>query len=347
MHVPSPSSLALANQCLGPADTVICLHSSTGSQAQWKPLVQALTPRWQVLALDLYGHGRSPVWPAEAPNTLDVDADAVQQLLQGLDEGADDAATAGEASPGVHLVGHSYGAAVALRVAMRRPRLVRSLTLYEPVVFGLLQADEGADAARHEIEDIARSVAGLVKANALVEAARVFVGYWGGPQAWLQMNPTQQATVIHRISTVPRHFEALFAARWRTRQFARLQMPVLLMQGSETRRSAAAVVQQLLQALPQARHCMVEGAAHLGPITHSAAVRQVMQQHLDSGTAPARVVPGCIIPPAGAIPPAVALRPQQQLADSRLQQLAQPVNAISAVNAADADAAAAAVPAAA
>lgn len=342
MHVPSPSSLALANQCLGPADTVICLHSSTGSQAQWKPLVQALTPRWQVLALDLYGHGRSPAWPADAPNTLDVDADAVQQLLQGLDEAADDAATAGEASPGVHLVGHSYGAAVALRVAMRRPQFVRSLTLYEPVVFGLLQADEGADAARHEIEDIARSVAGLVKANALAEAARVFVGYWGGPQAWLQMNPTQQATVIHRISTVPRHFDALFAARWRARQFARLQMPALLMQGSETRRSAAAVVQQLLQALPQAQHCVVEGAAHLGPITHAAAVRQVMQQHLDCGTAPARVLPGCVISPADAI------RPPQLLADSRLQQLAQPLNAISAGNAdADVAAAAAAVPAAA
>lgn len=311
MPVPSSSALSLANQCLGAADTVICLHSSTGSQAQWRPLVQALTPRWQVLALDLHGHGRSPAWPADAPNTLDVDAGAVQHLLQGLDDGS--------GSPqGVHLVGHSYGAAVALRVAMRFPQRVLSLTLYEPVVFGLLPA---GTPARHEVEDIARSVAGLVKARALAEAARVFVGYWGGPQAWLQMNPAQQATVIHRISTVPRHFEALFAARWRKQHFARLQMPMLLMQGSETRRSAAGVMQELLKALPQARHCVVEGAAHLGPITDASTVRQVMQLHLDNGTAPARAVPGCVIPPAD------ALQPPPLLADSRLQQLAQPAAA--------------------
>ena len=282
MHVavPSPSNLALASHCLGDADSVICLHSSTGSQAQWRPLVQALTPHWQALALDLYGHGRSPAWPADAPNTLDVDAAVVLQLMQGLDANP---RTERRAMPprGVHLVGHSYGAAVALRVAMRQPQRVLSLTLYEPVVFGLLPSADDADPARHEIEDIARSVATLVKSGALEDAARVFVGYWGGPNAWGRMNAAQQATVVHRISTVPRHFEALFAAAWRPRQLARLQMPVLLMHGSSTRTPARRVTERLLQALPQARGVCIDGAGHLGPITHVEPVMQAMLQHLN------------------------------------------------------------------
>jgi pimeloyl-ACP methyl ester carboxylesterase len=39
---------------------------------------------------------------------------------------------------GVHLFGHSYGAAVALQSAALRPQRVRSLTVYEPVWFRLL-----------------------------------------------------------------------------------------------------------------------------------------------------------------------------------------------------------------
>jgi len=251
-------------------ERVICLHSSTGSQAQWKPLVQALAGRFTVRTVDLLGHGRSPAWPEEAPNALDTDAAAVLAQLPDAD--------------GLHLVGHSYGAAVAMRLALRRPQRVKSLTLYEPVLFGLLDAQ---DPARHEIEDIARSVATLVKAGALADAARVFVGYWGGPKAWSGMNEQQQATVLHRIVTVPRHFEALLSVRWEQRHWQRLTMPLLLLQGGATRAPARQVVEQLLQALPQARSEVFASAAHLGPVTHAQPVLQAMLGHLHPLLAPA------------------------------------------------------------
>ncbi|WP_395703401.1 alpha/beta fold hydrolase [Aquabacterium sp.] len=263
---------------LGAQDAVVCLHSSTGSGAQWRPLLQALAGHPNLLAVDLFGHGKSPAWPADAPNTLDVDAEAVRLRLHQLDEAS------GGTLRGVHLVGHSYGAAVALRLAMllsqRQPQRVLSLTLYEPVVFGLLPAGN-VEPARHEIEDVARAVATLVKAGALTDAARIFVGYWGGPAAWGAMNEAQQASVRHRIGTVPRHFDALFAARWQSRDLQRLHtLPVLLLQGSRTRAPARRVVEQLLALLPQARAETVEGAGHLGPITHAQPVLQAMLRHL-------------------------------------------------------------------
>lgn len=275
MHADTAQSLILAQHCLGPAETVICLHSSTGTQAQWKPLLPRLQPWMQPLALDLYGHGRSPAWPVDAPGVLDVDARPVAALIDALEAAAQ---AQGQAAAGVHLVGHSYGAAVALRAALRRPQAVRSLTLYEPVLFGLLPA---ADPARHEIEDIARSLAVLVRAGALADAARVFVGYWGGAMAWHAMNPAQQASVMHRISTVPRHFEALFAARWAAPQFRRLAgIPTLLLQGGATRAPAREVLARLAQALPQAVVRTVAAAGHLGPITQAAEVLPMMQQHV-------------------------------------------------------------------
>lgn len=296
MHADTAQSLILSQHCLGPAETVICLHSSTGSQAQWKPLLPQLQPWVQPLALDLYGHGRSPAWPTDAPSVLDVDARPVAALIDALTAAAEAHGQPAEAT-GVHLVGHSYGAAVALRVALRRPQALRSLTLYEPVLFGLLPT---TNPARHEIEDIARSVAALVRAGALADAARVFVGYWGGAAAWHAMSEAQQASVMSRISTVRRHFEALFAARWGAPQFARLTgVPTLLLQGSATRAPAREVLARLAQAMPHAAVHTVAGAGHLGPMTHAAEVLPLMQAHvLRAGRAASAAAPAARRPAA-------------------------------------------------
>ena len=94
----------------GAGDTLVCLHSSTGSHAQWRTLVDAVGSGCAAITPDLHDHGRSPAWRVEAPDTLDLDAYGVSSLLPQPAMGA--------AAPGVHLVGHSYGGAVALQLAL-------------------------------------------------------------------------------------------------------------------------------------------------------------------------------------------------------------------------------------
>lgn len=256
---------------------MLCLHSSTGSQAQWRTLADRLADRAEVVTPDLYGHGRSPAWPEHAAHTLDTDARAVMALVQ--------AQRPHIAQEGLHLVGHSHGGAVALRIALRHPRLVRSLTVYEPVLFGLLSGSEEAEPALEEVRDIARTVASLVRAGELAAAAQVFVAYWGGAAAWHAMNETQQAAVVHRIATIPRHFDALFAARPDARLWQRLQMPVWLLHGSATRASARAVADRLATLLPGVQRAEIRGAGHLGPITHAATVADAMAWPLTASLA--------------------------------------------------------------
>src|SRR5262245_26635928 len=105
--------------------TVLCLHSSGGTGGQWNTLRAQLGPQARVLTPDLIGHGVAPAWHGVDEDIVMADAGRIIRLAESV--------------PGsIHLVGHSYGAAVALRVALHYRHKFASVTLYEPVVFRLL-----------------------------------------------------------------------------------------------------------------------------------------------------------------------------------------------------------------
>ena len=249
---------------------VVCLHSSTGSHAQWRGLATQLARRCRVSNFDLHGHGRSPGWPdgsETAGRTLLVDGQAVIARMH--------------AEPGIHLVAHSYGAAVAMQIALRHPKWVKSLALYEPVVFGMIQRLAPGDAALGEIEAVAAGAHERVARGELADAAALFVDYWGGAGSWRRLDTAQQAVVMSRIGTVPNHFDATFAATWGRETLSRLTMPTLLMHGSQTRASSRRVADLLAALLPQVKRREIDGAGHLGPITHEGLVNREITAHLE------------------------------------------------------------------
>ncbi|HJV29404.1 MAG TPA: alpha/beta fold hydrolase [Gaiellaceae bacterium] len=101
----------------GPPDgpPLVLLHGLGGSRSNWALLAPELARTRRVLVVDLPGHGRSSALPA-APG-LGPYADRVAKLLE--DEGL---------AP-VDVVGHSFGGLVGIRLAVRRPELVRGLVL--------------------------------------------------------------------------------------------------------------------------------------------------------------------------------------------------------------------------
>jgi len=254
-------------------EAVLCLHASHGSPAQWRGLAAALLGRAELVAPHLCG--RSPTaWPQGAAHGLQVDAHAARALLPGSNNSF--------APPGLHLVGHSYGGALALQMALQQPRRVRSLTLYEPLPFGVIRSAAPADEALGEIEAIAGAVEALVRRGDLEGAARIFVGYWGGATAWQAMDPAQRAALRARMASVAQHSEALFRATWTPRLLACLQMPVLLIYGAATRAPARRLIDLLGAACPQAQCVEIAGAGHFGPMTHPAEVNAAISRHLSA-----------------------------------------------------------------
>jgi pimeloyl-ACP methyl ester carboxylesterase len=256
-------STTLAYRSAGSGSLVVCLHSSGGSSGQWQALLAASHDR-RFVAPDFHGHGRSPQPPTDRDYALSIESDAVIRLLRGVDH--------------VDLVGHSYGAVVALDVARRLPRQVRSLTLYEPVLFGIL--DHGSTAYR-EVTGVGHAIVNDARGGRLDSAAERFIDYWTGTASWAAMTEAQRQTVAARIAVVASHFDALFANPIPLPSVAALDIPVLLMRGGRTTASAAAVADELAAVLPSVEVRKFERAGHLGPITHAADVNAAIEEHLD------------------------------------------------------------------
>jgi pimeloyl-ACP methyl ester carboxylesterase len=248
------STYSLHVEDSGSGVPVVALHSSGLSSRQWRRLASALVDRGlRAVVPDLVGHGKSPPWPESTPFSFDVDVDLVVALLESL-EGP------------VHLVGHSYGAFVALLAARAVPSRVRSLALYEPVACGLLDPVEDADAAQ-ELESVGspwdESPEGRER------WLQSFVEYWSGAGAWAALREDARAEFRRTAWVVHQAVVALAHDTTPASAYRIVSAPALLMTGAESTLAAHAVLRRLGEALPDARAVTVPGAGHMGPLTHA------------------------------------------------------------------------------
>ena len=105
----------------------VLLHCSLAHSGAWAGLAGALGSDLQMTAFDLPGHGRSSDWDGVAE---------YQHLSTQI--------AASFITEPVDLIGHSFGATVALRLAVEQPQKLRSLTLIEPVFFAVAARDAPA-----------------------------------------------------------------------------------------------------------------------------------------------------------------------------------------------------------
>lgn len=245
--------------------TLVLLHASASSARQWDALAQSLQAQFEVHAIDLHGHGQRPA-PGHALSVHD-DAALARAVL--------------ERAGGGHVVGHSYGAAVAVHLAAAAPHLVHSLALYEPVLFRLLAEHAPGSYAAREVFELATFVWEQVAKKQLHAAAERFVNYWSGPQAWPRLTPERQQAVAARMPVIEQQFRTLVHEPLPGAALARIAMPLLCLHGTRSTSAALQMAALLRTLLPHGRHEALEGLGHMAPITHALAVNDRLMRFLN------------------------------------------------------------------
>lgn len=115
MSAPQVQPIDLHGDLTGQGPPLLFIHGLGSSAEDWEPQVRVFSKTFQIVVVDLRGHGRSDKPPG--PYGIPLFAADVAEFLQARRISA------------AHVVGLSLGGCVALQLALDRPDLVRSLVV--------------------------------------------------------------------------------------------------------------------------------------------------------------------------------------------------------------------------
>lgn len=240
----SADGTAIAYDRTGDGPPLVLLHGTSRDRAYWAPIVPLLARQVTVYAIDRRGRGGR----GDAPDyAIDREVEDALAVLAAIDEPA-------------HLLGHSYGAIVALEAAMRADRL-RSVLLYEPPL------GVGADRVPDTLGDrlaviLATGDREAVLVTFLREGPRYPPEFIAALQA--QSDWADRLAFAH---TLPRETQAVHRYRFDPERVATVRLPTLLLLGSESPPFFHQAIAALDAALANSEVVVLQGQHHAAVTT--------------------------------------------------------------------------------
>ena len=230
-------------------DPLVLVHGSLVDRHSWDLVAPAFAHSMEVVTYDRRGHGESGYAPR--PQPVRNDAADLAGLLEALN------------TYPAHVVAHSYGGAVALRLAIERPEMVRSVSIHEVPFVGLLLDDPATASEGEALLDGARTLEEMVRQGEQARAARELVGVFSTePGAWDRLRPEVQATFSRTIDRWAEEFqdpESFAPDRAGCRE---LMVPALLTEGSESPRFLHRIMRDLAGLLRNSREVTIPDVGH-------------------------------------------------------------------------------------
>jgi pimeloyl-ACP methyl ester carboxylesterase len=251
-----------------PKSCVIALHCSLGSGRQWTRLIESLGDRYAASAPDLSGYGDQK----RKFHPLTSLAEEVKLLGDCLDRSA---------GP-IHLVGHSYGGAVAFKVATTSPfaSRVRSLTLIEPVLPTLLK-DDAKDRRLHDrFADLAQETYADLWNGLFVEALDKFCIFWNGSASQQAISTAARVRMIEHVEKLAFDFAAVLSEEDVAAAAAGIGVPALLLSGGLSPYLTQRITAKLASIIPRAETMHLPEAGHMLPFSHPELIIPKIVRHV-------------------------------------------------------------------
>ena len=173
----------------GAGPGVVCLHANASTSTQFRALIELLSSDFHVLAADSYGAGRSPAWPTDRHVSLSDEVALLEPVFA-------------RAGAPFALVGHSYGAAVALLAAVARPDRIRALALFEPTLFAVVDAASAPPNDADGIKDTVARAGAALDVGDTDRAAELFIDLWMGQGAWAATPDARKPAIATAVENV-------------------------------------------------------------------------------------------------------------------------------------------------
>jgi pimeloyl-ACP methyl ester carboxylesterase len=231
---------------------LVLVHGSWGDHHNWDAVVPGLARSFRVFTYDRRGHSQSERLPTQGSIEEDV-ADLAAFI------------TTSKLAP-AHVVGNSFGAAIALKLAAAHPDLFASLSVHEPPLVGMIQDHPMMPGIRQRMGAVLET---LKSGNAEAGARQFVENVALGPGMWEKLPPGVRQTFIFNAPTwideMNEAESAMTVDLDRLRSFTR---PTLLSEGDQSPPFFAVILEKIASALPHAQHHVYRGGGHVPHLTH-------------------------------------------------------------------------------
>jgi pimeloyl-ACP methyl ester carboxylesterase len=224
----------------GEGPPLVLVHGTAADHSRWAPVLPEFERHFAVYAIDRRGRGGSGDSDDYA---IEREYDDVVAVVDSLGE------------PAI-LLGHSYGALVALEGALLT-RNVRKLVLYDP---GIEVAGEEIY-AHQVIERLEELLDAGDRDGVVATTMREVAGLPPETVEYMRSQPAWQARVA-AAHTIPRELRAVKAYGLDAERFGDLGLPTLVMSGGDSPAALRKAGEAVDEALPDSRLVVIAGQGH-------------------------------------------------------------------------------------
>lgn len=245
---------------------MLLVHSAGNTGAQWDALGTWLEDDFRLLAPDLYDCGATAAWKRDRAMGYDDVAALLSPLVW-------------QGEP-VHLVGHSFGGGVALRLAAAHPDSLRTLTLIEPGGYQLLQEAGREDLWLEFLHVMERFRSAAARDDQVAAWEPFFNLYCSHAAPWRALPEATRRAIMKKTPDQLRVYDAQASNPTRLRDIRRLPCPTLVIHGQATGEPERVICELIAANAPMGRRAEVSGAGHMAPLTHAQEVARLLRAHV-------------------------------------------------------------------
>lgn len=268
--------LTYIDQGCGPP--IVFIHGSGPTDLRtWEHQIEPFAAHFRVIAYSRRSHYPNPPTGDHASaHATRIHARDLADMITRLQLGR------------VHLVGFSFGADIALRLAVDHPELARTLTLTGPPLLSWLATLPGGPELLEERINAIRPAKRAIQQGNLERGAQLFIDGLMGKGTFDTLPRSSRARIMdnaHLIGAEPVEIGDIGTDDITRDEAATIQVPVLLINGTASPSAFLRVSQELIRRLPNAAYVQIGGASHLIHVTHpqayNAAVMEFLAKHRD------------------------------------------------------------------
>lgn len=267
--MPAPfhwNDLAIHYERLGSGPTVLLLHAMGVSGTYWRKVIDALSGGYEFLVPDLPFHGRTGDLPDPGSHSHDDNAAMLSALVRAL-----------VGSP-VLLVGHSYGGASGVTLALRFPDLVTRVVLIEPSLPTVLLEGGTPELAAVQIE-MNQVFERHVDAGDPEEAWRQYMAVQGAPIPWDCLAPEKRRQLLATTTQAYAVGRASMGNRLKLADLAAFHPATRMLVGSETPLRFRTTAELVSAHIPGCALDVISGAGHMSPGSHPGEIATAIDAH--------------------------------------------------------------------